>query len=389
MEVPVMLALCSPPDVDYEPTPSEWLTPDYEPDPGDGCWLTEDEDPPEAEDADQSTPVHPSQTNVVQSPTAAPADTSIRPDVAYRFRAPQHKEAYTLTLALMQSYARHADRARRLSLCGAHATVWHSPSTDTVAVRSYHCGMRCCPRCRETHSAKTRETLDRFLANVEPTRLSMITLTLAHTEDTLSVQIDHLYKSFRRLRASKTWKRFHPKGYAVCEVSRSTDQLSWHPHLHLLAETPYIPDDQLKAAWHVATGTSYIVDIRRINRKAIARHRDYLTDYLTKPASVDVLRNPELLIEWIDAFAGRHVLIKFGRPTLADKPPPPEDPQDWSLIGSLIGLLAGFRRGNKRAISWLARIGKGPTVERRDIDAGKDYSIDPAYKTPDTPQYFA
>jgi hypothetical protein len=167
----------------------------------------------------------------------------------------------------------------------------------------------------------------------------------------------------------------------VLEVVRNADNTQWHPHLHLLAEMPFVAKEHLADAWLRASHTSFVVDIRRINRRSIDRHRDYLCDYLTKPATANVLASPSLLLEWIDSFLHRKVLIKFGRPTLADKPLPPTDPGDWSLIGSLIGLLAGQSRGNARAIGWLARIGRGPTQEQRDPDAGKDYSVDPAYRT--------
>ena len=370
----------------------------YAPDYNDGCWIDSDGDYDTSHIADcvaiktdseaAYTPLVPPQTSDCQDFENPPAQNELRPDTAYRFRRPDHKLAYTRTLDVMRQLFRHQKRVKRLELCGAHATVWHSPSTDTVAVRAYHCGMRCCPRCRETHSAKTREKLNRFLALVPPHRLSMITFTLRHNDSPLSEQIDRLYSSFKQLRKEPCWTAAKPRGYSVLEISRSTDGLTWHPHLHLLANTPYILDDSLKAAWLRITGDSHIVDIRRVNTAARDQHREYLCTYLTKPATADILMHDAILTEWIDALLHRHVLIGFGKPKLADKPEPPVDPQDWSLIGSLSGLLAGQSRGDRRAIHWLAKLGQGPTVERRDCDAGKDYSIDLAYRTPDTPQFF-
>ena len=379
-------------------TPNEWLTPDYCPSTADGVWADEDgqddtdysADCPagETDSVAASTPLVPPQTSDCADASNLHDQIPVRPDIAYRFRRPDHRLAYTRTLDVMRPLYRHAKRVKRLELCGAHATVWHSPSTDTVAVRAYHCGMRCCPRCRETHSAQTREKLDRFLALVPTHRLSMVTLTMLQNDSPLSEQIDRMYKCFKELRKSDLWQNARPRGYCVLEICRSTDGLRWHPHLHLLANTPYILDDLLKAEWFKITGDSYIVDIRRVNSKARDRHRDYLCGYLTKPATAEILMHDDILTEWIDALLHRHVLISFGRPKLADKPPAPEDPQDWCLIGSLGGLLEAFARDDPQAAHWLARIGRGPTVERRDCDAGKDYSIDQAYRTPDTPQWF-
>lgn len=357
-------------------TPLEWLIPDED------RSLVDEED-----NSGHPTSVHHIPLSVVD--TARPLTTNefFSHEVAFRFRRPGHAMAHARTLASLRSRQRHAKRAIRLAGCGSHATVWHSPTTDTIAIRAYHCGLRCCPRCRETHSAKTRDTIDRFLAKVDRTRLSMLTLTLVHTDQPLADQIDHLYRSFRRLRASKLWRTHNPKGFAVCEVSRSADGLAWHPHLHLLAEMPYIEHALLTAAWLAATVDSSIVHIRRINRKSVEKHRDYLTSYLTKPPTQSVLDSPELLLDWIDAFTSRHVLLRFGKPELAESAPPPEDPQDWLLIGRFALLVDAMLAGDGLATHWMIRIGKECVKERRDSRAGKDYGADMAYRTPDTPQY--
>lgn len=215
----------------------------------------------------------------------------------------------------------------------------------------------------------------------------MLTLTLVHNDQPLTDQIDHLYRSFRRLRSSDLWRTHRPKGFAVCEVSRSADGLHWHPHLHLLAEMPYIEHALLSAAWLAATIDSSIVHIRRINRKSVEKHRDYLTAYLTKPPTQDVLNSPDLLLDWIDAFTSRHVLIRFGKPDLAESAPPPEDPNDWLLIGRFSMLVDAMLAGDALATHWMIRIGKECVRERRDGQAGKDYGADIALRTPDVKQY--
>jgi len=332
--------------------------------------------------------VHPQPTSDSHTTDDAPAPALVLDEVAYRFRRADHAAARAATLDTLYRHYRHRDRANRLAACGTGATVWHSPSTDQIVVRANHCGMRCCPRCREIHSARTRDTLNRFLANVDRTRLSMITFTLRHSDTPLSEQIDRLYASFKSLRKLPLWQSAHPKGYCVLEVKRAADGLCWHPHLHLLAETPYISHAKLSAAWLAVTGDSTIVDIRRVNAKAVDQHRDYLCAYLCKPAAADILADPDTLVEWIDAFLHRRVLIKFGKPTLADKPLPPTQPEDYRLIGSLLGIMHAHRRGDRTATAWLIRIGRGPTTEGNDQDAGKDYSIDPAYQDADTTQFF-
>jgi len=363
-------------------TPLEWLSPDLPgpdyPDENDAAYHEWAEAHYRGVAAGSPASVHPPQTNVVDPGCPLTRDHAIRTDVRYRFRRQDHAYAYSRTLHVLAAAHRHEKRSRRLALCGAHATLWHSPSTNTLAVRAYHCGLRCCPRCRETHAGRTRELLDRFLATVGLNRLSMITLTLAHSDNPLTEQIDRLYASFRRLRASQCWTNARPKGYAVLEIVRQTADSQWHPHLHLLADAPYIPHHQLAAAWRDATGDSYIVDIRRVNRRSRDRHRDYLCNYLTKPPTTAILDDSDLLLEWIDALHSRKVLLRFGRPTLADAPPPPVDPHDWALLGSISGLISAATRGDRRAITWLLRLQNGACVEQRDHDAGSDYAGNPA-----------
>ena len=334
------------------------------------------------------TSLDPPQSTVISTARPLTGADGNRRDTQYRFRRPDHWHAYARTLAVLGMRHSTAKQHRRLELCGAHATIWHSPSTDTIRVQAYHCGLRCCPRCREMHASRTRTTLGRFLANVPRNRLSMITLTMAHTQLPLCEQIDGLYASFRRLRASRIWQDNKPKGYAVLEITYNVDRKEWHPHLHLLAESPYIPHAALRGAWTTATrGTASIVDIRRVNRHAVEKCQHYLSDYLTKPAALEILDTLSLLTEWIDGLFHRKVLIRFGRPILADEPEKPTDPGDWSLIGSLIGLLAGLGRGNSRAAYWLKRLGQDAVKESRDLDAGKDYSLCPEHSSPNE-QFF-
>ena len=308
-------------------------------------------------------------------------------DVDYRFSSRDHQSARQAILSVLRVPYRHKKRFARFTNCGGNATVWHSTSTDRVKILARHCGLRVCPRCREMHAARTRDVLARFLKTVEPNRLSMVTLTLSHSERPLSEQLDHLYASFRRLRASKIWKTCKAKGYAVLEISRSTDGLQWHPHLHLLADMPYCPHDLLRSTWWRATGDSSIVDIRRVNSHAVVKHQKYLTNYLSKPPTEAIQSDAIALGEWVDALCSRRVLIKFGSPKLAAKLQDEAKPDDWKLIGTLIGLIRAMDRGNAQATHWLARIGRGPALEQRDPDAGKDYSLDLAYRT-DSEQFY-
>lgn len=300
-----------------------------------------------------------------------------RPDIRYRFS--RCEQAYTRVLNVMRSHYRHKKRARRLSMCGAHATVWQSASTGEIALRSYHCGMRTCPRCRESHAARVKDKLQRFTTTVPINELSMISLTIRSTTAPLGVQISNLYKAFKALRKSDVWKAGKPSGYAVLEITRNTDTGLWHPHLHLLARARYMPLAQVRAAWEIATHGSWSVDIRRVNTTSRDKLHSYLAEYLTKPPQDSVMQDDAALTEWIDAHQDRKVLLRFGRPTLADEAPVPPDPRDWSLIGTLAGIIRSAQLGYTHAKHWLLLIST-KAREHRDPDAGKDYTLDSAFQ---------
>jgi len=126
----------------------------------------------------------------------------------------------------------------------------------------------------------------------------------------LAARLDKLYRSFRRLRSLRWWKARVQGGAAVVEVKRGADSGRWHPHLHLVVTGKYLDQKELSERWHRVTGDSYIVDVRLIHDGDAAA--DYLTKYLTKPASNTLYRDANSLQELIVALHGRHQILTFG-----------------------------------------------------------------------------
>lgn len=303
-----------------------------------------------------------------------------RPEVDYRFS--RCREVRDRVLHVLRQNHLHAKRARRLELCGAHATVWQSESTGTLKVAAYHCGMRCCPRCREGHARRTKDRLTRFMEATPLNERALITLTVRSTSAPLSAQIDHLYASFKRLRKSEVWQTARPSGYAVLELTLNTDTGLWHPHLHLLARTRYMPWKTLVNEWLKATNGSRGVDIRRVNSQSCANVVQYLSTYLTKPPQEAVHSRDDRLTEWVDDMMHRKVLFRFGKPKLADKVDEPDtDPADWLLVGTLAGIIRHARLGVPIAEQYLRQLTRAATTrEYRDPEAGADYRLRPGIK---------
>jgi len=99
-------------------------------------------------------------------------------------------------------------------------------------------------------------------------------------------------------------------GAAFFEVTRSAETGLWHPHLHILVEGKYLPQEQLAGLWKDITGDSKIVDIRLVDqRKGVA---EYVTKYVGSPFPADIYRDQDLLAEAMTAITGRRTCLTFG-----------------------------------------------------------------------------
>ncbi len=317
-----------------------------------------------------------------QSPPLSSLDPRIYPssstdderdDVAWRFRSSRAERDQVLAALKAHFDADSQKRARRLQLCGAHATVWHSPSTHATEVRAYHCGLRSCPECRHTHAARARERIHRFAVLCPPGSLSFLTLTLRSTSAPLGIQLDNLIAAFRRLRSSKLWKSLKPAGYAAVEITYSAELHMWHPHVHCLLQIPYVAQAQLSTAWSKASRGSAVVDIRRVKQKDQEHAINYVTSYMVKAPDEALHGDPALLWEWLTETHHRRFSIRIGKPELAPKPEPEPDPGDWCLIGTLGALARAAKHMHPRALYWLKLLTETRVKQSRDPDAGKDY----------------
>lgn len=105
------------------------------------------------------------------------------------------------------------------------------------------------------------------------------------------------------------------------EVTYNPKARSWHPHLHVLLESPYIDQDELAATWLALTGDSDIVWIESVQRQAAERHAGdleatlrELLKYAAKPhpAFLDY-DDPAVLAELLVALRGRHLMATAGK----------------------------------------------------------------------------
>lgn len=225
-------------------------------------------------------------------------------------------------------------------------------------VRSTKCHDRFCVPCSNERSMRVRDSL---LIHMQPLEgLKLIGLTLKHSTAPLSDTLDRITKAFRAVRQLPLWKKAVKGGCAIIETKIADDAVSWHTHFHIIAESKYLPQDKLSAAWKKITGDSFIVDVRPVGAKSGAIK--YITKYITKAADSSIVNSPKHLKEAIIAFTGRRLVSTFGtwRGLQLMERPNEEKTVDevttWKVIGRIDEIMHWAKLGDPVALRILRHV---------------------------------
>lgn len=322
-------------------------------------------------DIDHRPPPYPTsldteETNVT-SRQQPPRSDSIQRRIAAEqdFRHGGWAQVRARTRAALLTLDKSDARIERFDECGSHAWVLrHNDHRDKYRIASSRCHDRFCTPCARERAALYADNIHR---HARDRNLLFVTLTIRHSDQELSRQLDRLIRSFRLLRGSKPWTSKIAGGCAFIEVKRSRDNHHWHPHLHVIAEGTYVPQSDLAHRWHAITGDSYIVDIRRVRTTAEAAR--YASKYAGKPIANSATHDQGLLLQCIEALQRRRLVFTFGSwrgLRLAER----HDTGEWHAVAPLAELIELAKRGNKHAQEIIDNL-------------NKEHSCDPT--TPDTP----
>lgn len=256
-----------------------------------------------------STSLEPPETNLPDSSRQTPWGTILTsddPPITYRHSSWKH-ERKCIRQALVDANVAPRTLAR-FDMCGSDPWVAVNPNDPTdLTLIANHCHSRWCLPCNRARSFRIAENLRTQLVQ-QPHRF--LTLTLRASSQPLSQQLDRLYDCFRQLRRQPLWKRCVTGGAAVLEVKRSWHANHWHPHLHVVCEGKYMPQADISADWYRITHDSFVVDIRFLRNTNDVAH--YVTKYVTKPWSRNVINRPTVLAELVSALRGRRLVLTFG-----------------------------------------------------------------------------
>lgn len=306
-------------------------------------------------------------------PVAAAAPGITRPDLVENFRhsgwAPTRKRVET---ALTECPCVSPRRLSAFRACGCDAFVeafraTHSDTFTDFRVRSTKCHDRFCVPCSNERSLRIRDSLTRHM--YKRPNMSLITLTFAASDKTLTEILDNAGRCFRILRNWSAWKKAVKGGAAIIETKIGEGSGKWHVHYHVLAETGFLKQSDLSERWFEITGDSKIVDIRRVG--AVCGAVSYITKYVTKAADPSIIRDPVRLRESIEAFTGRRLVSTFGTwrgLQLMERPDEeqetPEEKAKWRGIGPLDAIILRAEAGDAEAVRIMRRIAPRRFISR-------------------------
>ena len=289
----------------------------------------------------------------VSAPSVHPQETTTHhfPDKSYHhILRSQCEEEWSATLDLYNSIDRQDRKIRAFNFSVCRQNAWLAVSTldRTVFIASDSCRLRWCPICSRARSAFISQAVSAWL--VKHPRPKILTLTLAHTSDSLESQIIRLYACFQSLRRWKLWRRLVHGGIWFFQVKLTKLTESWHPHLHILLDSEFIPHGVLKAAWLTLTGDSHIIDIRRIYKPDVAA--DYVARYSARPAVLsDLSENHRESV--FRALHGRRLCGKFGTASAVDlSGKSPADPAESLSLLSWDAVKANIDSDPNLALLW-------------------------------------
>lgn len=182
-----------------------------------------------------------------------------------------------------------------------------------------HCSDKTCGQCTEFRRWRIRERIQYALQGItgnETLRWRHITLTVLNSPN-LKDRLDHLVRSFRKLRHRKLWKSTQFGGFYVVEITEG--KKGWHPHLHIVSFGHFIPLRKFSSVWRKITKDSHRIHVAHIHQgQNIAR---YVSKYITKAGTL----SSQSIIEVNAVCKNRRLFGPFGKiAQLMKKYKPPE-----------------------------------------------------------------
>lgn len=243
-------------------------------------------------------------------------------------------------------------RLRRFRECGSSCMVQVHRKRGEVRLVARYCGDRLCKPCSAGKGRDIRQNLRTWVGDRV---CRFITLTRRADDASLTDALNHLYRSFTKLRALELWKRAVTAGAACAEIKKGKGSQKWNVHLHCIVVGGYLPQKELSDAWASCTGGSHIVDIRVVKDQENAFY--YVSKYATKGVDQDTLKDRDFACECIWSLRGRRMFITFGEWWGRAADDPVDEASDWKNLGRFHVVYFAALRGDEWARGILRGLG--------------------------------
>jgi len=172
---------------------------------------------------------------------------------------------------------------------------------------TFSCGVRLCPWEARKRSMRAIHRFGDVIAGLRDPRYLVLSMRNCPLHE-LRAGIRALFDTFQRLRHSVLWSASVKGALVALEVTFNAESQTWHPHLNVLIEGSYIPQEQLAAAWRKAARDEGL--ILPYIKRADSGTAFELLKYVTKLA--DFVHIPEAVGAFVDATRRTRFLRTYG-----------------------------------------------------------------------------
>ena len=220
-------------------------------------------------------------------------------------------------------------RTDRYDSCRDYAFFVRHKISGEVRVQASACKLRWCPLCIRTKRFFLTRNVAAWTSKLKKPKL--LTFTLKHKDVDLKERIIDLYRFFRNVRRTKWFKKNVRGGLWFFQVTKSKTDGLWHPHIHCLVDSNFLPKEKLSELWELVTGDSRIVDIRAV--KDVQKTADYVARYIAAPCRLSDFSVDDA-IEIVQTLNGRRICGTWGTGRDCSlKVTKPDDWFEWEKIG--------------------------------------------------------
>lgn len=222
------------------------------------------------------------------------------------FRLLDRYELQTLLVETLKQTKHHRRKAAACQDCHRTFRHWRCRNNHDWAEAENSCSVRVCPHCCCRRSKVLGARLDRFIAKRDVSVMRYVVLS-ERSQVNLEKGLNLLWASWTRLRRSVRWKRKVSGCIVALEVTFNPYDYTWHPHLNVIYEGEYFPQEELRQLWFEATEQrGEIVWISAVNPGTTRE----MIKYVTKVS--DLIGNAEALDRFLTTVHKKRFVRTYG-----------------------------------------------------------------------------